>query len=59
LFWKINNTTSKIKEYLFAGDKGMNNFEINIQYKIMILAIYNICCEAGEVSGSKYVLIEK
>ena len=58
MFWEINNTTSKIKEYS-VGVEGMNNFEINIQDKIMIESIYNIRCQAGEVSDSKRVVIEK
>ncbi len=48
-----------IKEYSFVGVEGMNNFEINIQDKIMIESIYNIRCQAGEVSDSKRVIIDK
>ncbi|GGD66063.1 hypothetical protein GCM10011514_32620 [Emticicia aquatilis] len=36
-----------IKEYSFVGVEGMNNFEINIQYKVTIESIYNIRCQAG------------
>ncbi len=48
-----------IKEYSFVGVEGMNNFEINIQDKITIESIFNIRCQAGEVSNSKKVVIEK
>jgi hypothetical protein len=37
----------------------MNNFEINIQDKITIESIYNIRCQAAEVSDSKRVIVEK
>jgi hypothetical protein len=48
-----------IKEYSFVGVEGMNNFEINIQDKITIESIYNIRCQAAEVSDSKRVIVEK
>ena len=48
-----------IKEYSFVGVEGINNFEINIQYKITIESIYNIRCQVCEVSDSKRVVIEK
>ena len=53
------NNVRKIKEYSFKGVEGMNNFEINIQDKITIESIYNICFQAGEVSDSKRVIVEK
>ena len=55
---KTNNVL-RIKEYSFIGVEGMNNFEINIQDKISIESIYNIRCQAGEVSDSKRVIVEK
>jgi hypothetical protein len=58
VFWKINNTASKIKEYS-VGVEGINYFEINIQDKITIESIYNIRCQAGEVADSKRVIVEK
>jgi hypothetical protein len=48
-----------IKEYSFVGVEGINNFEINIQDKITIESIYNIRCQAAEVSDSKRVIVEK